>query len=168
MALVNDCKYGYDVHDNVIRLTLLRSPKAPDPDCDMVFHRFTYVLLPHFGPYNYAGVVGAAYALNAPVRTALLEKARGENGSLPPFVSCDERNIVVETVKKAEDDDAIVVRMYECHNGRGSAELCCARQIKRAWLCDLEEKPVSELEIVDGAVLFNYKPFEIVTIKLAV
>jgi alpha-mannosidase len=168
VAVLNDCKYGCDVHDNVLRLTLLRSPKAPDPMCDMGVHRFTYVVLPHFGPYNYAGVVQAAYTLNAPVRTAFLEKAHGESGDLPALVSCDDRNIVVETVKKAEDDDSVIVRLYECHNSRGSAELFCVRKPKRAWLCDLEENAMSELEIVDDLVMFNYKPFEIVTIKLDV
>jgi alpha-mannosidase len=168
VALINDCKYGYDVQGNVMRLTLLRSPKAPDPECDMGVHRFTYVLYPHFGPYNHAGVVAAAYAVNAPVRSAFLEKAHGESGSLPTLVSCDDRNLVVETVKKAEDDDSIIVRVYECHNGRGPAELYCVRQVKRAWLCDLEEKPITELEIVDGVVMFEYKPFEIITIKLSV
>ena len=168
VALLNDCKYGCDVHENVLRLTLLRSPKAPDPMCDMGVHRFTYVLLPHFGPYNYAGVVAAAYSLNAPVRAAFLEKNRGESGSLPALVSCDERNIVVETVKKAEDDDSLIVRLYECHNSRGSAELFCARRPQKAWLCDLEENKLADLEIVDDLVMFDYKPFEIVTIKLAV
>src|SRR5205085_10230718 len=85
IALLNDCKYGHDIHGNVIRLTLLRAPKAPDPDCDMGRHRFTYVLLPHYGPYNYGGVVQAAYSLNAPTRTAFLDPAPGISGALPPF-----------------------------------------------------------------------------------
>ncbi len=166
VALLNDCKYGHDIHDNVMRLSLLRSPKMPDPDCDMGVHRFSYVLFPHYGPYNYAGVVDAAYALNSPARYAFVEKSQGEDGQLPAFISCDDRNIVVETVKKAEDGDSIVVRLYECHNSRGKAELSCIRTPKAAYLCNLEENAVSELEIADGLVYFDYKPFEIVTIKL--
>lgn len=172
VALLNDCKYGHDVRGNVMRLSLLRSPKAPDPQCDMGKHRFTYVLLPHFGPHNYGGVVQAAYALNAPLRYAMLPQ--GASGvadgaiSLPPFVACDDRNIVIETVKKAEDSGAIIVRLYECHNARGSAELACIRAPKSAYLCDLEEKPLRECEVHDGMVLFDYKPFEIITIKLEV
>lgn len=168
VALLNDGKYGHDARGNVLRLSLLRSPKAPDPTCDMGRHRFTYVLLPHFGPIQYAGVVQAAYALNAPLRSAFLASGPGADGAAPAFISVDDRNIVVEAVKKAEEGDGIVVRMYECHNARGIAELTCARPPKEAWLCDLEEKPVSELEIVDGAIPFNYKPFEILTVKLVV
>ena len=142
VAILNNGKYGHDIHGNLMRLSLLKSPKAPDPDADMGIHHFTYVILPHFGPYNYAGVVQNAYALNAPVRTALLPKSKGVNGDLPSFVTCEDRNVVIEAVKKAEADGGIIVRCYECHNARGKAELYCARTPRAAWLCDLAEKPV--------------------------
>jgi alpha-mannosidase len=168
VALLNDGKYGHDIRGNVMRLSLLRSPKAPDPLCDMGVHRFTYVLLPHFGPYQYAGVVQAAYALNAPVRHARLNPARGENGLLPPFVSTEDRNLVIESVKKAEDDNDLIVRLYECHNSRGTGELNCARRVHSAALCDLEENVIAELDVADNTVLFEYKPFEILTFRLRV
>lgn len=168
VALLNDSKYGHDIHGNVIRLSLLRAPKAPDPECDMGVHRFTYVLMPHFGPFNYAGVVSAAYALNAPVRHALLTPGPGHSGTLPAFVSCEDRNVVVETVKKAEDGNAIIVRLYECHNARGRAELFCARPFRSVWLCDMEENPETELDATDGLIAFDYKPFEIITLRLEV
>lgn len=168
VALLNDCKYGHDIKGNVMRLSLLRAPKAPDPKCDMGTHRFTYVLMPHFGPHHYAGVVASAYALNAPLRHAWLKTHGGEVGNLPPFVACDDRNLVVETVKKAEADGAIIVRLYECHNARGAGELFCARTPKAAWLCDMEENKLTELEIHEGLVVFDYKPFEIHTIRLEV
>jgi alpha-mannosidase len=168
VALLNNGKYGHDVNGNVIRQTLLRAPKAPDPQCDMGKHRFTYVLLPHFGAYNYSGVVEAAYSLNAPPRWAWLERTPGQSGSLPPLVSCDDRNLVIETVKKAEDSNAIILRLYECHNSRGRAELSSARAFRSASLCDLEENEIADLEIADDVVSFDYRPFEIITIKLAV
>jgi len=166
VALINDCKYGYDVHGNVMRLTLLRAPKAPDPECDMGRHRFAYSLVPHYGPYNYAGIVQAGYAFNAPMRSVLLDVAKGESGTLPALVACEDRNIVIESVKKAEDSADIVVRLYECHNSRGRAELACARTPVGAVLCDLEENEIVELEVQDGIVSFEFKPFEILTIKL--
>jgi alpha-mannosidase len=168
VALINDCKYGYDVHGNVMRLSLLRAPKAPDPECDMGKHRFTYVLYPHFGPFNYGGVVQAAYAVNAPVRWAKLKPAEGLDGTLPPFVSVEDRNLVVETVKRSEDGKGLIVRLFECQNARGRAELSCARAPKEAWLCNLEEHPLQELEIEDSLVAIPYRPFEIITVKLRV
>jgi alpha-mannosidase len=166
VAILNNGKYGHDIHGNVIRLTLLKAPKAPDPECDMGLHKFTYVLLPHFGPYNYAGVVQHAYALNAETRALRLTQHKGEDGNLPPLVSCDDRNVVIESVKKAERDGAIIVRLYECHNARGKTELSCARTFRSAHLCDLEENPIKELEVTEGTVLLEYGPFEILTIRL--
>lgn len=166
VALINDGKYGHDIHGNVMRLTLLRSPKAPDPICDMGIHRFSYSLVPHYGPYNYAGIVQAAYAFNAPMRSARLESSTGETGALPALVSCDDRNIVIEAVKKAEASGDMIVRLYECHNSRGRAELSCARAFRAAMLCDLEENEIAELDVQDGLVEIDYKPFEILTVKL--
>ena len=166
VAMLNDGKYGHDVLDNVMRLTLLRAPKAPDPLCDMGRHRFAYVVMPHFMPFAYDSVVPAAYALNAPLRAALLEPGSGEAGSLPPFVACENRNLVIESVKKAEAGGDRIVRLYECHNTRGRAELSVLGRPSAAWLCDLEENPIAELEVSDGLVAFEFKPFEIVTIRL--
>ena len=166
VALLNDGKYGHDINGNVMRMSLLRAPKAPDPECDMGIHRFSYVLLPHFGPYNYADVVHAAYAHNAPLRYAFIEPEAGPEKQLDPLVTCDDRNIVIETVKKAEDSDDLIVRLYECHNSRGQAELYCINAPREAVICDLEENEIGELEVTDGLVQFSYKPFEIVTIKL--
>jgi alpha-mannosidase len=132
----------------------------------MGLHRFSYTLVPHFGPYHYAGIVSAAYAFNAPVHHAFLEPRAGEAGALPALVACEDRNIVVEAVKKAEDSSDIVVRVYECHNSRGHAELFSARKPTSAVLCDLEENEIGELELAQGLVAFDYKPFEIITIKL--
>ena len=166
VALLNDGKYGHDINGNLMRMSLLRAPKAPDPMCDMGIHRFSYVLLPHFGPYNYADVVHAAYAHNSPLRYAFIEPTSGSAEQMDPLVTCDDRNIVIETVKKAEDSDDLIVRLYECHNSRGHAELYCINIPSEAVICDLEENEIGELEVSDGLVQFSYKPFEIITIKL--
>ncbi|MBS1717269.1 MAG: alpha-mannosidase [Armatimonadetes bacterium] len=166
VALLNDGKYGHDARGNVLRLSLLRAPKAPDPECDMGLHRFTYCLYPHFGNLIQAEVVKAAYALNAPVRVVSLKPGNGENGTLPPLVECNDDNIVVEAVKLSEDAKGIIVRLYECHNTRGQAEVTCARPFSRAFLCDLEENLIDGLEADGKTVQFDYKPFEIITLKL--
>ena len=66
VSLLNDCKYGHDIRDNVIRLSLLRGPTQPDPTADLGEHRFAYSLLPHAGRWDEA-TVAAAYALNDPI-----------------------------------------------------------------------------------------------------
>ena len=166
VALLNDGKYGHDVHQNVMRLTLLRAPKAPDPQCDMGQHHFTYVLYPHYGSYRHGSVVEAAYGLNAPLRYRPLTAHRGVTGSMPAFITSDDRNLVIESVKKAEDSSDIIVRLYECHNARGKADLICALPPGSAFTCDLEENELAELEVSDGVISVEYRPFEIITIKL--
>jgi len=166
VALLNDCKYGYDIHGNVMRLSLLRAPKAPDPECDMGLHRFTYVLYPHYGPLNYSEVVGAAYAINSPVRWAWLDPTEGETHELDPFVAIDDANLVVESVKRAEDGNGILVRLYECHNTRGRAHLTCSRPIRKAWRCNLEERKEQPVERSEDAFILEYRPFEIITLLL--
>ena len=163
VALLNDCKYGHDVIGNVMRLSLLRSPKAPDPICDMGVHRFSYTLLPHYDGILHSDVIAASYAFNSPLRAKLIKPGKGAESS-HRLATVDTRHVIVETVKKAEDSDDLIVRLYECHNTRGNAELAVGRGVKRAWLTDLNEMPIRELEVADGHVQFEYKPFEIITI----
>jgi alpha-mannosidase len=167
VALLNDGKYGHDIRDNVIRLTLLRSPKAPDPTADMGLHHFSYILLPHGGSYAEAGAVDAAYALNAAVHAQPLGKKPGE--SLLPllFVGCDATNLVIESVKRAEDGSGTIIRVYDAHNCRGRALLRFSKEVRSAALCDLLENELAPLEPRGREVSFDYKPFEIVTIKVA-
>jgi alpha-mannosidase len=132
----------------------------------MGLHRFSYALVPHFGPYHHAGIVQSAYAFNSPVRSRRLVPRTGQPGTLPSLMQCDDRNIIIEAVKKAEDSNDLIVRLYECHNNRGNAELVSARRPIGAALCDLEETEIADLELSDGMVRFDYKPFEILTIKL--
>src|SRR5690606_8833709 len=68
VALLNDSKYGHDVKDHVMRLTLLRSPVSPDPGADLGVHDFTYALLPHAGDWRAGDVTRAAHELNVPLR----------------------------------------------------------------------------------------------------
>ncbi|MBL8047067.1 MAG: alpha-mannosidase [Chthonomonas sp.] len=167
VALLNNGKYGHDIQGNVMRLSLLRSPKAPDKNADMGTHRFSYVLMPHYDQVVHSDVIAASYALNADLRAADL--AKGRTGHAPEarrLVTVDTRHVIVEAVKKAEDDDATIVRLYECHNTRGSAELSVHGGVTKAWLTDLNEREIQELEVHDGRVTFDFKPFEIITIKL--
>jgi alpha-mannosidase len=169
VALINTGKYGHDVLDNVLRLSLLRSPKAPDPICDRGQHHFSYVLMPHFDQVQHSEVIQAAYAVNADPRILPLKPSKGESGELPPLVSVDNRSVVIESVKKAEDSKHLIVRMYECHNTRGAAHLSMAMPIKRAWVVDLNETILSECAgVSDGTVAFNYTPFEIVTLMVEI
>lgn len=168
VSLLNDCKYGYDIKDGVMRLTLLKSAKHPNVNADREIHEFTYSLYPHAGDFKAAGTVGKAYALNCPMY------AKVENqhvGSLPvefSFVKVDQENVIIEVVKNAEDSDDIIIRLYECYNRRSSVNLTVGTNICGIWECDLMENNMHELEHGKNSFNFNIKPFEIKTFKLKV
>ena len=67
VSLLNDCKYGHDVHGNLMQLTLLKRPTYPNEVADQGHHSFTYSLLPHRGPLSESDTVRQAYLLNYPM-----------------------------------------------------------------------------------------------------
>ena len=162
VSLLNDCKYGYDVKGNVMRLSLLRSPTQPDPETDQGHHRFTYSLYPHTGDWC-SGTVRVGFELNYPMTVV---RTGAHDGPLPrelSLVSSSRDGLFVETVKLAEDSNRLVVRCYEGHNMRGRAELHLGVKIRAATevnLLEEEEGPVG----VDGKNLtFDVAPFQVRT-----
>jgi alpha-mannosidase len=163
VSLLNDCKYGHDIKDNVMRLTLIKSGTWPDPKADRGEHRFTYSLYPHQEDWFRGGTVGQAYRLNNPL-TALVEPAHP--GTLPPvssLVSCTAGNVMIETVKQAESGEGVVVRVYEFANRRGPAELVFDRPVTGAVETNLMEDEPAEVTFDGNRVKFAIKPYEIKT-----
>ena len=160
VALLNDCKYGWSCRGSELRLSLLRSPRSPDPQADVGRHEFAYALMPHAGGWREAGVVGEAACFNAPLR-------RTSTPVPESFAEVDDGSLVLDTIKRAEDSDALVLRLYEAHGARGRARLRVATGCSRARRANALEDDGEALEIVDGAVLIDYRPHEIVTVKLA-
>jgi alpha-mannosidase len=157
-ALLTDSKYGYSCHGSELRVSLLRSPTSPDPEADMGRHVFAYALLPHAGGWREAGVLAEAMRFNAPLRWA----AAG-SGS---FASVDG-GLVLDTVKRAEDSDALVLRLYEPHGGRGVARVRLASPVARAVRANALEDDGEELAVEDGAVVVPFRPHELVTVKVS-
>jgi alpha-mannosidase len=163
VALLNDCKYGYDIRGSVMRLSLLRAPTHPDPTADRGGHRFTYALMPHPGDFREAGVIAAAEDLNAPLVIARGKLPSGQGRSL---VEVDKSQVVVETIKRAEDSDAAIVRLYEASGGRSKVRLRTTLPASRAFLCDLLERDREGVAVSDGVIELELTPFKILTLKL--
>ena len=166
VSLLNDCKYGYDIHGNTLRLSLLRAPISPDPLADRGHHRFTYSLLSHGGDFRAGRVIEEAYSLNSPL---WIQPAVPSPGSLPlshSFLKCDSPAIVIEAVKKAEDGDALIIRMYESHGTRGNAKLNLGFPAGKACWTDCLEREEQPASLVENVVSFPFRPFEILTLKL--
>ena len=166
VALLNDCKHGYDIHGNVVRLSLLRSPTAPDRKADLGRHQFVYSLLPHGGDFREGCVIEQAYALNTPLHVMEAEKHPGDLPARRSFFEVDRPGVVIEAVKRAERDESVIVRMYEAYGTRGMVELVTALPVKHAFHADLMERTGAPVECEKGRIRFTVKPFEIVTLKL--
>ena len=162
VALLNDSRHGYDVHGSVMKLSLLRSPTHPDPSADQGAHRFTYALMPHRGDFRHAGVIQAGEDLNAPLRV-VRARPRMDRRSL---VEVGTAQVIAETIKRAEDSEAAIVRLYEAWGRPCRTTLRTTLPAGRAFLCDLLERNLVELPVRDGAVQLDLGPFKVLTLKL--
>lgn len=149
VALLNDGRYGHDIHGSVARLTLLRSPTSPDPDADQGQHEVTYSLLPHLGAWPEGDVVAHGYALNRPLRALRPSPSAGPAGSaggkraLQPLFLVDGDAVILEAVKRAAEGDDLIVRMYESTGSRAEGVIHCALPIERVIEADLLERPLT-------------------------
>ena len=166
VSLLNDCKYGYDVKDNVLRISLLRATCEPDPVADQGEHQFTYSLFPHAWDWR-GGTVEEAFELNDPLLVVNLKQ--GAKGALPTsasFASLDADNVVIDTVKRCEDSNSLIVRVYEAYGQRGDVNLTFGRKPKKVTECDLMEENDVPVKMKGSTVSFFVTPFEIRTFKV--
>ncbi len=165
VALLNDSKYGYDVHDNVLKLTLLKSPTSPDPVADQGEHRMVYSLLPHTGTWHEA-VPEAAYDLNDPMILRLVTNAQRGSAHNWRFLVRSERGMsIIETVKRAEDGNGFIVRLYENARTRGWEQLGFGVDVAEVYRCNILEEDGEVLPVEDNVVSFSVRPYEIVTLR---
>lgn len=165
VSLLNDCKYGYDVKGNTLRLSLLRSPVDPDPTADEGEHVFTYSLFPHGGDWR-NGTVQQGFELNQPLLAFPLVSSKGRDTAVYAFASVDAENVIINTVKRAEDSKAIILRVYETYGQRGNATITFANAPKKITECDMMEENDVALKTKGASVTFYMKPYEIKTLKV--
>jgi alpha-mannosidase len=166
VSLLNDCKYGHDIKEGVMRLTLLKSGIVPNPATDQEEHFFNYSIYPHSGDWKDSKTVQMAYNLNVPLYTTV-EKAHGGNLDRElSMAKIDKDNVVIEVIKKAEDSGDLIIRLYECHNKRSTVTLELFRDIFKAYECNLLEENLEEVQHSNNKISFHVKPYEIKTFKL--
>ena len=159
VALLNDCKYGYMVHDNLLDLNLLRSPTNPDPDADKGSHSFTYSLFPHKNGLIHSDVINEASCLN---QDPILFDGVSGKPKIP--LALNGEGLELSVLKKAEKEDAWIIRIIETHGRVSSGSFELSGEIVE---CDLMEwKELSEREMVSGSLDIKLNPFEIKTFKL--
>lgn len=162
VSLLNDCKYGHSVKDSNMALTLIKSGIEPNPDTDQEEHEFTYAIYPHAEGWRQAGTVTEAYKLNQP----LLTEVGSEAGKEYSFASVGHDNVIIETIKKAEDGTGTIIRMYESENAYTKTKLTVHTDFKKAYICNLLEETESEAVVTGTDIDVVLKPYEVVTIKI--
>jgi alpha-mannosidase len=146
----------------MLRLTLIKSATEPDPVADQGSHQFTYSLYLHSGPVEEGGTARAGYELNVPLRHSSAA-GRGDWEPDASFLTPDPDNIIVEAVKKAEDSEELIVRLYESAGARGEDILNFGLELASAKEVNLLEEPIAEAKFAGKNLSFSYTPFEIKT-----
>ena len=161
MSMMNDCKYGHDVHDGVMRLSLLKSATFPNIDADREVHNFTYSIYPHAEGWKQANTHRVAYDLNTPLTGVVTDKA-GALASAASFAAAEYGNIVLDVLKPAEDGAGVVIRAYEIHGRRTRAKIALSLE-GEAFETDLLERAIAPAAYADGVLSTVFKPYEIKT-----
>ncbi len=164
VSLMNDCKYGYDILGNEMSITLIKSGTYPNPDADKCEHRFVYSLYPHSGNHCEGKTIQQAFSLNVPMYARTISAQQGTLPEEYSLIKCNAENVIVDTVKKAEDSGGVVIRLYETYNRRTKVRLEPGFEVKECSMADMTENKQKQMKIKNGAIELEVRPFEIVTL----
>lgn len=164
VSLLNDCKYGWDIKKNKMRLSLLRSPKSPDRYADIGSHEFTYSLFPH-NSNMLKDTLEQAHSLNNPLFVTYTDSHSGKE--IKSFVRTDS-NIIIDCIKEAENSQNIILRLYEPYGNRNSCKLEFYKDLKNVKEVNILEEEIGDCTYKDNRLYFNIKPFEIKSFSISI
>ena len=157
LALLNNGKYGHRAKEGFLSLALLRAPIFPDPTCDRGNHTFSYAIYPHKAKFEDTDLMAKGYCFNNPIEIVNNDLA------LDTIAKFDNKNIVIETIKVAEDNEGIIVRAYECYGETAKATLALSFDSANIYECDMLENK----EKLARSKNFEFSPYEIKTLYIA-
>lgn len=166
VSLLNDCKYGYSIRNQVMTLSLIKSGIDPNPTTDQEEHWFTYSILPHEGSWKDGATVQQAYMLNVPVLSSCPAGKADVVNNTSSFIDVNAENIIIESIKKAEDELGTIIRMYEFENKLTTAKISLGRKYSKVIECDLLERDILCAAEDTKEVSFTIKPYEIKTFRI--
>lgn len=185
VSVLNDSKYGFATCGNLMRLSLLRAPKAPDAHADMGRHYIKYAILPHQGSVG-STTVRTAFNFNNPLRLIAPispEEARLGDNMLSSIKFTGDESLILDTIKRGEDDEdvsrgelavregrSIIIRIYDSLGGRSRGTLETKLEVKKAWKTNLledDQEPVKIKQIGSSYTIdVELRPFEVGTWRL--
>lgn len=165
VSILNDSKYGYDIYENRMRITLMRSPNCPDRTSDHGINTFTYSFLPHAGSWTNS-TTEEAFDLNLPLEAFVIKATGEKSGKSKSFISVNSDNIVVDALKKSQSGDGYILRLYESKKQRKNITVTLGfdfREIIETNMMEVEENKIKS----DGnSFTFTLKPSEVKTFKI--
>ena len=166
VALLNDCKYGYKIKGNVLDLALLRSPKSPDFEADQGKQFFTYCFYPHKGNAVNSSVMQESAAVN---REPVQFEGYARGGKLPLCkIRSENGGVSLEVLKKAEKEDALVIRVAETKGEHSAGELVFSSEdfLELETTSLMEWEKGEKIPVIKGKATLSLAPFEISTFFL--
>jgi alpha-mannosidase len=182
VSILNDSKYGFATCGSLMRLSLLRAPKAPDAHADMGRHHIKWAVLPHAGPLD-ERTVRAGFEFNYPIRIASHPSPAKAKELLSAFKLIEEsssKSIVLDAIKRGEDDEDatngdmppkkgkhVILRVYDSLGGTSRGVISMGPvEVKKAWKCNLLEDELEELELGKDGLEIELRAFEVASYKL--
>lgn len=159
VSLMNDCKYGYNIYDNVMKLSLLKSAQYPDHKADKGIHNFTYSLYPHQGNVLEGKTIEVANQLNASTTVFYDKACKWEK----KIVEISSEAVQIDAIKKAEKEDCFVVRVHECKGSTAKVAFQSPFHIRKIVRCNLLEEAEND---ITNEEMITLRPFEICTVRL--
>ena len=177
VSLLNKAKYGGDIHDSVMRLSLLRSPKWPDPMADMGMHQMEYSLFPHTNCWKGGKTMQRAFEYNYPLISRVTTSHNGQWNKQKSFFSVDVTNVVLNTIKIAESkstfedtdrsgEQALILRLYEAYGVKCEATITLPENVKKAAVSNILEDEIENIPVDNNRIKLTFEPYKIKTIKI--
>jgi alpha-mannosidase len=180
VSILNNSKYGFATCGNLMRLSLLRAPKAPDAHADMGRHHIRWAILPHHGDLG-PTTVRTAFNFNNPMKL-LQGDTKVDKASLQrelPIRLTGSPSLILDTVKRGEDDEdvsrgefarrkgrSIILRIYDSLGGTSKGTIETALDVKKVWKTNVLEDDLEPMSMEKGKVEICLRPFEVATFRL--
>ncbi|KAI0008025.1 glycoside hydrolase family 38 protein [Xylariaceae sp. FL0662B] len=181
VSILNDSKYGFATVGNLMRLSLLRAPKAPDAHADMGTHKIRWAILPHQGALG-STTVRAGYSFNSPMKVLSAPKSADLSTlKSPPVKLTGDQSLVLDCVKRGEDDEdvstdsviprrkgqSVIIRIFDSLGGRSIGTVSTTWNVKKVFKTNILEDDGEEIKIdEDGSFQIVVGPFEVATYRL--
>lgn len=164
-SIINDCKYGYDIHDSHMRLTLMRAPTCPDPVGDHGINTFKYEFHPHKNCWR-ENTVQKANTFNIPPFGYYNEKDGDNKCTEKQFINISEKNISVDALKVAQDGNGYIFRVVEDEQRRGSCKITLGFDFSEIIETNMIEENKQSIECKGNSFTFCYNPYEVKTFRI--